>query len=48
MNAEEEGREKQVKKPYESPKLVMHGTVEKITELISGSITDLMGGSQIK
>ncbi len=33
------------KEPYATPKLIVYGTVEKITEYVSGENTDQFGGS---
>ena len=38
----------QGKKPYSTPELTVHGSVEAITQAVAGSVTDLVNGSQVK
>ena len=40
--------EEQAKKPYSTPELTVHGSVEAITQAVAGSVTDGIIGSQIK
>ena len=35
------------KQSYEVPRLIVHGTIERITEAVGGAATDGLGGSLI-